>query len=57
MKKALISDPSFLRPSEIMISCGNPNHAASKRGWKAHCLMRDVVAMMTVDNLDNHARV
>ena len=42
----VISDPSLLRPSEIMISCGDPSKAFDKFGWKATYKMRDVVRMM-----------
>lgn len=40
------SDPSLLRPSEIMVSCGNPAKAADKLSWRAQHRMRDVVRMM-----------
>ena len=42
----VISDPSLLRPSEIMISCGDPSKALDKFGWQATYKMRDVVRMM-----------
>lgn len=43
----VVSDQSLLRPSEIMISRGNADKAASLLGWKAQYRMRDVVRMMT----------
>jgi GDPmannose 4,6-dehydratase len=42
----VISDTSLLRPSEIMISCGDPSKASESFGWKATYKMRDVVRMM-----------
>lgn len=44
----VISDPTLLRPSEIMISCGLAEKAAKELGWCAsHCM--DDVAKMMVD--------
>ncbi|NJD38575.1 MAG: GDP-mannose 4,6-dehydratase [Geobacter sp.] len=40
------TDPSLLRPSEIMISRGNPVKAAAVLGWRAQCTMGDVVRRM-----------
>lgn len=40
------SDPSLLRPSEIMISRGNPGKAGDELGWRAENRMRDVVRIM-----------
>ncbi len=40
------TDPSLLRPSEIMISRGKPLKAEKELGWKAQYRMRDVVRMM-----------
>ncbi|GAM08244.1 GDP-mannose 4,6 dehydratase 2 [Geobacter sp. OR-1] len=42
----VISDPSLLRPSEIMVSRSNPAKALRVLGWKARSGMRDVVHMM-----------
>jgi len=42
----VISDPSLLRPSEIMVGCGNPQKAAAELGWRAQCRMSEVVARM-----------
>jgi GDPmannose 4,6-dehydratase len=42
----VISDPSLLRPSEIMISSGNPSMAFKKLDWQASYKMQDVVSMM-----------
>ena len=46
-REHVITDPSLLRPSEIMVSRGNPAKAASVLGWHARHRMRDVVRMMT----------
>lgn len=45
-REHVISDTSFLRPSEIMVSCANPEKAFIKIGWKATYKMRDVARMM-----------
>lgn len=42
----VVSDPSLLRPSEIMISRANPAKALKKLGWKAKNMMRDVARLM-----------
>ena len=42
----VISDASLLRPSEIMISCGNPEKAAKKLDWKAKLKMRSLIALI-----------
>lgn len=39
----VISDSSLLRPSEIMVSRGNPEKARQVLGWQASSKMRDVV--------------
>lgn len=45
----VVTDPSLLRPSEIMVSQANPDKAREKLGWQASYKMRDVVRMM-IDN-------
>jgi GDPmannose 4,6-dehydratase len=40
------TDPTLLRPSEIMVSRGNPDKAASELGWRAENRMRDVIRIM-----------
>jgi GDPmannose 4,6-dehydratase len=45
----VVADPSLLRPSEIMVSQGNPAKAAGILGWRAKYKMRAVVAMMVAD--------
>ncbi len=40
------SDPSLLRPSEIMISRGNPAKAYRQLGWQAGCRMEEVIKRM-----------
>jgi len=40
------SDPSLLRPSEIMVSRGNPDKAVRDLGWRAENHMRDVIRIM-----------
>lgn len=42
----VVSDPSLLRPSEIMVSRANPAKAAERLGWLASYKMRDVVRIM-----------
>lgn len=43
----VVSDPSLLRPTEIMISRANPAKALQQLGWQAKNKMRDVASMMT----------
>ena len=40
------TDPSLLRPSEIMISRGNPSRAGAELGWQATYTMRDAIRLM-----------
>ena len=42
----VVSDPSLLRPSEIIVSKGNPDKARQKLNWYAASKMRDVVKLM-----------
>ena len=42
----VMSDPTLIRPSEIMVSCGDASKAARELGWCAHFRMRDVARMM-----------
>jgi GDPmannose 4,6-dehydratase len=42
----LESDPTLLRPSEILAGRSNPEKALQVLGWKAKYKMRDVVGMM-----------
>lgn len=39
----VISDPSLLRPSEILVSCGNPAKALHLLGWQAKLKMSEVI--------------
>ncbi len=45
-KEHIIREPSLLRPSEIMVSRGNPAKALKVLGWQARYRMRDLVRMM-----------
>lgn len=45
-REHVISDASLIRPSEIMVSCGNPSKAFLELGWKAQYRMRETVHMM-----------
>ena len=42
----VITDPTLLRPSEIMVSRGNPAKASAKLGWQAKRKMRDVIELI-----------
>jgi len=42
----VISNPSLIRPSEIMVSRGNATLAARSLGWMAKKRMREIVRMM-----------
>jgi GDPmannose 4,6-dehydratase len=39
-------DPSLFRPTDIQFSRGNPDKTAHKLGWRARCLMKDVVTLI-----------
>ena len=45
-QKHVSSDPSLLRPSEIMVSRGNPGKAGKELGWRAVNRMKDVIRIM-----------
>jgi GDPmannose 4,6-dehydratase len=45
-REHVISDPSLLRPSEIMVSRGNPAKALQKLGWRATRKMQDVINLV-----------
>ena len=51
-REHVVSDPTLLRPSEIMASRGNADKAAKVLGWRARFRMRDVVRLMMGD--DHH---
>ena len=42
----VVADPTLLRPSEIMVSRGNPAKALDKLGWQAANKMRDVIKLL-----------
>ena len=45
-QRHVCTDPSLLRPSEIMVSRGNPGKSAIALGWQAKNHMRDVIRIM-----------
>ncbi len=45
-QRHLVSDPLLLRPSEIVVSCGNPAKAEKNLRWASKYHMHDVVKMM-----------
>lgn len=45
------TDPSLLRPTEIMVGKGNPAKAFAKLGWQARYKMHDVVKMMVAEEM------
>jgi len=48
----VVSDASLLRPSEILISRGNPSKALRKLHWSATCKMRDIIKIMIDSELN-----
>jgi len=40
------SDPTLLRPTELMVGRANPAKALNQLGWAAHSKMRDVARLM-----------
>lgn len=53
-REHVISDPSLLRPSEIMISKGNPAKAFQKLGWRASYKMHDVITFIIESELNSN---
>ncbi|MBC8017217.1 MAG: GDP-mannose 4,6-dehydratase [Verrucomicrobia bacterium] len=47
------TDSSLLRPSEIMVSRGNPEKAYRKLGWRAQQRMKDVIRIMISAEQEN----
>jgi GDPmannose 4,6-dehydratase len=47
------ADPSLLRPSEIMVSRGNPAKATRNLGWQAKHRMKDVIRIMIAAEQEN----
>lgn len=47
----LETDPTLLRPSEILVGRSNPEKASRVLGWQAHVKMKDVVKMMVAAEL------
>ncbi|MFT5728358.1 MAG: GDPmannose 4,6-dehydratase [Desulforhopalus sp.] len=47
------TSPTFLRPTDINISCGNATKAKYKLGWKAKLSMKDVVKLMVESERQN----
>ena len=45
-REHVINDLSLLRPTDILVSRGNPTRAATVLGWKAKYRMCDVARMM-----------
>lgn len=45
-REHVTTDPGLLRPSDILVSRGNPQKAQKILGWKAHNGMGDVVRLM-----------
>ena len=45
-EKHVSINPTLIRPSEIMVSRGNPFKAEKELGWKAQYRMNDVIRMM-----------
>jgi GDPmannose 4,6-dehydratase len=39
-------DPTLFRPSDILVSCGNPAKAEEKLGWQARTQLSDVITKM-----------
>ncbi len=54
-REHVISDPSLLRPSEIIVSRGNPEKAAKELGWSADSRMREVVSRMIRAEMEENA--
>jgi GDPmannose 4,6-dehydratase len=52
-QKHVVTDPSLLRPAEIMVSRGNPEKAYRELGWRAQQHMKDVIRIMISAEQEN----
>jgi len=50
-KDHVIQNKEFMRPTDLVLSVGNPSKAAVKMGWEAKSKMKDVVRMMLTESL------
>jgi GDPmannose 4,6-dehydratase len=50
-KDHVTQNKEFMRPTDLVLSVGNPSKAAVKMGWKAESKMKDVVRMMLTESL------
>ena len=50
----VISDPELIRPSEIMVSRGNPAKAFKQLNWQAKLKMNNVIKLIIEAELDNN---
>lgn len=50
-KEHVTQNKEFMRPTDLVLSVGNPSKAAVKMGWKAKSKMKDVVRMMLTESL------
>jgi len=56
-KPHVMTDAALIRPSEIMVSRGDPQEAASKLGWSARTRMAGVVELMVRGQQAMHTSV
>ena len=52
-KEFVISDPSLLRPSDILVSSADPSKAKELLGWQASFFMEDVAEAMVNESLES----
>ncbi len=53
----VVSDPRFMRPSEVDILVGNPTKARYVLGWQPKITFRNLVKMMVKEDLEKWQRV
>lgn len=51
-RRYVVSDPALLRPTDILVSCGNPGKAAKEMGWRAKSKMAQVIEKILQYNRD-----
>ena len=44
-------DPTFFRPAEVDLLCGNPRKARERLGWSAQTSLEELIAMMVEADL------
>lgn len=55
-RKHIVTDPSYLRPTEVDMLVGDASKAKAKMGWEAKTKFKDLVKLMVETDLKIAAR-